>query len=61
MILTLNNIFWFDSQTIGLGSLMAWGSYGGTAPPPTGTAIEDRISVGTIFGAQLADARIGGL
>lgn len=61
MILALNNTFWFDSQALGFGSLMAFGAFdGGAPPPPTTPAVEDHIRVGTIVGALMPEPHVGG-
>lgn len=47
-----------DNQ-LGIGGMILWESYG-TPPAPTLIPTEDRVSIGTIFGAQLPEPHIGG-
>ncbi len=50
------------SGTIGVAARyqISWSYGGNTTPPPTGTAIEDRVFVGMRQGVQGSDVNIGG-
>ena len=55
-------IWWIVSPNdqLGLGAFVAWSSQG-AAIPPVAPMVEDRTSIGTIFGAQTPEPRIGGM
>jgi hypothetical protein len=50
------------AQFPGLTPIIQWtGTPGEVTPPPTGTAVEDRVSIGTIWGALSPEPNVGGL
>ncbi len=55
-------IWWiaWPSDQLGLGAFVVWSSQG-AGVPLAAVPVEDRISIGTIFGAQSPEPRIGGM